>query len=200
MANTPRLAIPEIAVAQASKEVTANEAFRMLEVATFASIEDRDLTAPPTIVNGNAWIPKATATGDWTGMEDDIAFGLGGAWSFFTPIEGMLAWVKDENKFIMYDGSTWTDVMAFGVVKIGATPAATGAVRLTNNEEIKARNNAGTADISMMRVDAGDLVEIDPGNNGVKFGTHTVIGAETLSGFITITDNGGTSRKVAVVS
>jgi hypothetical protein len=34
----------------------------------------------------------------------------------------------------------------------------------------------------------------------VKFGTHTAIGAETVTGFITINDAGGTSRKLAVVS
>lgn len=34
----------------------------------------------------------------------------------------------------------------------------------------------------------------------VKFGTHTGIGAETVTGYITITDAGGTARKLAVVS
>lgn len=34
----------------------------------------------------------------------------------------------------------------------------------------------------------------------VKFGTHSAIGAETVTGYITITDSGGTSRKLAVVS
>lgn len=34
----------------------------------------------------------------------------------------------------------------------------------------------------------------------MKFGTHTGIGAETVTGYITIKDSGGTSRKIAVVS
>lgn len=33
-----------------------------------------------------------------------------------------------------------------------------------------------------------------------SFGTHTAIGAETVTGYITIKDEGGTSRKIAVVS
>lgn len=33
-----------------------------------------------------------------------------------------------------------------------------------------------------------------------RFGTHSAIGAETLSGYITITDDGGTSRKLGVIS
>lgn len=34
----------------------------------------------------------------------------------------------------------------------------------------------------------------------VKFGTHTGLAAETLSGYITIKDSGGTSRKIGVIS
>ena len=45
---------------------------------------------------------------------------------------------------------------------------------------------------------AGDLTLSPAGN--VKFGTHTGIGAETVTGYITITDSGGASRKLAVVS
>jgi len=34
----------------------------------------------------------------------------------------------------------------------------------------------------------------------LQFGTHSAIGAETVTGYITITDAGGTTRKIAVVS
>ena len=39
-----------------------------------------------------------------------------------------------------------------------------------------------------------------PKSSVVQFGTHTAIGAEALSGYITINDSGGTPRKLAVVS
>lgn len=35
---------------------------------------------------------------------------------------------------------------------------------------------------------------------GFRMGTHTALGAEVLSGYITITDAGGTSRKIGVIS
>lgn len=44
----------------------------------------------------------------------------------------------------------------------------------------------------------GDIYLNPLGN--VKFGTHNTITTETLSGYITIKDSGGTSRKIAVVS
>lgn len=37
-------------------------------------------------------------------------------------------------------------------------------------------------------------------DGGVRFGTHAVLGAETVTGFVTITDSGGVARKLAVVS
>lgn len=46
----------------------------------------------------------------------------------------------------------------------------------------------------------------DPGtgglfvSGGVQFGTHSALAAETVTGYITIKDSGGTSRKLAVVS
>lgn len=50
----------------------------------------------------------------------------------------------------------------------------------------------------------GDVV-LTPGtgataNGFVKFGTHSAIVAETVTGYITIKDSGGTERKIAVVS
>ena len=47
--------------------------------------------------------------------------------------------------------------------------------------------------------DSGNDFDIQPAGS-VSFGTHTAIGAETVTGYITIKDEGGTSRKIAVVS
>lgn len=45
-----------------------------------------------------------------------------------------------------------------------------------------------------------DLPLVPAGTGVVQFGTHAAIGAETVTGYITIKDSGGTSRKIAVVS
>lgn len=58
-------------------------------------------------------------------------------------------------------------------------------------------------------VNLGTMAYQDAGNvqvgnfsatGSVSFGTRTAIGAETLTGYITITDNSGTTRKLGVVS
>jgi hypothetical protein len=46
----------------------------------------------------------------------------------------------------------------------------------------------------------GNIALLPGGTGLVKFGTHAAIGAETVTGYITIKDSGGTDRKVAIVS
>lgn len=44
-------------------------------------------------------------------------------------------------------------------------------------------------------------VSLEPAGSGrVRFGGHSALGAETVTGFITIKDSGGTERKLAVIS
>lgn len=45
-----------------------------------------------------------------------------------------------------------------------------------------------------------DLALTPKGTGRVRFGSHTAIGTETVTGYITIRDSGGTERKLAVVS
>ena len=45
-----------------------------------------------------------------------------------------------------------------------------------------------------------DVVITPKGTGAVKFGTHSAIAAETVTGYITIKDAGGTTRKLAVIS
>jgi len=45
-----------------------------------------------------------------------------------------------------------------------------------------------------------DLTLTPRGAGNIRFGTHSAIAAETLTGYITIKDAGGTTRKIAVVS
>ena len=61
-----------------------------------------------------------------------------------------------------------------------------------------AGRNLQFANAASIITDAGDL-SLSPAGD-VKFGTHSAIGAETVSGYVMIKDAGGTTRKLAVVS
>lgn len=45
-----------------------------------------------------------------------------------------------------------------------------------------------------------DLALVPKGTGRVRYGTHSAIAAETITGYITVKDSGGTERKLAVVS
>ena len=102
MANTPHWAIPLLTEGQASGEVTHNDAIIRLAALTHLSIIDNDLTAPPgSPSNGDRYIVAGSPTGDWASQAGKIAFYYNG-WIFFTPVEGMIAWIVDENLLQCY--------------------------------------------------------------------------------------------------
>jgi hypothetical protein len=60
----------------------------------------------------------------------------------------------------------------------------------------------GTRDVGVARGSAG-YIKITDGTTGVgtlQFGVHSALGAETVTGYITVKDGAGTTRKLAVIS
>ncbi len=111
MSTTPRSALPLLAAAQAQKHVTHNEALLQLDALACARFLDRDLSAPPSSpADGDTYLVKATASGDWTGQDGNIAYALDGAWRFAPPFAGFMAYVADENIVVVYTGSSWVDL------------------------------------------------------------------------------------------
>lgn len=89
----------------------------------------------------------------------------------------------------------WTFANGTILGETGSGPSAialvTGTMRITG-ELLNTVIGATTAN-------TGKFTTLEA-TSTVKFGTRTAIGAETVTGYITITDSGGTSRKLAVVS
>ena len=110
--TTEIASISEIAASQSQKEVTHNTGLRQLEGRIFRVI-DRDVgTTPGAPTNGDTYIVDQLG-GAWsTATVDDIAHFFGGAWSFYTPFEGLRVWVNDENIIVVYDGAAWITVTA----------------------------------------------------------------------------------------
>jgi hypothetical protein len=129
--ETPNLGLPYIMAAQSQKHVTHNEAIRALDALVQLSVLDRDLTAPPgSPAEGARYIVAASPTGAWSGHAGKIAAYQDGAWAFYEPLEGFIAWVADENAAVVWDGSAWTALTtggagSFSTVGVNATADAT---------------------------------------------------------------------------
>ena len=119
--ETPNLALPYIVAAQAQKHVTHNEAIRALDAVVQIGALDRDLAAPPgSPANGDRYIVAPSASGAWLGKVGQIAAFQDGAWSFYAPREGWIAWVADEDQLYAWDGANW-------IVASGGSGSPTGS-------------------------------------------------------------------------
>jgi len=107
--NTGRLALPLLAVAQAQKEMTHNEALVRLDIATQAVVV---AVAPPTVPSspqiGQCWIVGAAPAGPWSGQAGAIAGWTGGGWRFVTPSDGMSAWSIADRGIARFLNGNWT--------------------------------------------------------------------------------------------
>jgi hypothetical protein len=117
MTDTPNLALPYILAAQAQKHVTHNEAIRAIDCLVQLGVDSRLLAAPPSSpAEGARYVVAAAATGDWTGESGKIAAFQDGAWAFYAPKEGWVAWVASEAVAIVYAGGAWSLLPANGLI------------------------------------------------------------------------------------
>lgn len=122
MPTTPRLALPLLAVAQAQKEVTHNEALTLLDALVHAAVEAGPLAGPPEdSAEGQCWIVGAGSTGAWAGQENAIAIRTGGGWRFVHPREGMRAARLADGALLRFDGGLWVPPATMAAPSGGST-------------------------------------------------------------------------------
>jgi hypothetical protein len=143
MDQTPNLALPYILAAQAQKHVTHNEAIRALDALTQLACVSRSLVSPPAApADGARYILPPAATGVWTGAANRIAAYQDGAWAYFTPRDGWIAWIADESAALVFTNGAWSSLSsAFSTLGINASADTTN--RLTVSAPATLLNNAG---------------------------------------------------------
>jgi Protein of unknown function (DUF2793) len=143
MDDTPNLKLPYIMAAQAQKHVTHNDAIRALDAIVQIGVADRDLTMPPASpAEGASYIVATGASGVWSGKDHKIAVWQDGAWAFYAPREGWIAWVADEDVLLAWDGTAWINaagVAAGAFTDLSDAPAsyssAAGLIAVVNSDE-----------------------------------------------------------------
>jgi hypothetical protein len=122
MPITPRFGLPLLAVAQAQKEVTHNEALTLLDALVHAAIEAGPLATPPASPTvGQCWIVDAAATGAWTGEGNAIAIWTAGGWRFTAPRAGVQVTRLSDGAQLRFDGGAWTAPATISAPAGGAT-------------------------------------------------------------------------------
>jgi len=120
--STARLALPLLAMAQAQKEVTHNEALTLLDLLVQPVVEAGPLAAPPPSPGaGQGWIVGAGATGDWSGREGALALWTAGGWRFVAPSAGMRTLRLSDESWLRFDGGDWIEPATVASPAGGAT-------------------------------------------------------------------------------
>lgn len=92
MPATDRLSLPLLAVAQAQKEMTHNEALTIVDAMLQPVVLAETAIVPTSPVPGQAWIVGSGAAGAWTGQIGSLATWTAGGWRFVAPFEGLVVW------------------------------------------------------------------------------------------------------------
>ncbi|MEP1522218.1 DUF2793 domain-containing protein [Ascidiaceihabitans sp.] len=102
------LGLPYIQPAQAQKHVTHNEALRVLDAVVQLNVLSATATTPPaTPDEGDRYLVAATASGDWTGHDTELAVWDNGAWLYIAAQTGWVAFVRDTAGQVYFDGQGW---------------------------------------------------------------------------------------------
>lgn len=117
MSDTANLKLPLIVGSQDGAITNHDTSMFILDALVNGRVIDRDLTAPPAAVLGDVYIPAASATGVWTGLDDLVVVYDGAGWKSYTPKEGWTFWVNDENVRITHDGTSWKTFLGEAVIQ-----------------------------------------------------------------------------------
>ncbi len=150
MPNSPLLALPYLASAQAQKHVTHNEALSLIDGLLHLSVISRSLAAPPgVIVDGDRYLIAASPTGEWLGQAGQVALRMEGAWRFLNPRKGWRLWVEAENLLLVFDGTSWsgsstpTQLQNLTLLGVNATADATNKLAVSSSSVLFNHVGAG---------------------------------------------------------
>ena len=103
-----KLSLPYLLPNQAQKHVTMNESLRALDALMQLAVTSiTETEVPDAPEDGARYIPANGSTGVWADAAGQLASYQDGAWRFYAPQVGWLAWVETESALYVFDGQVW---------------------------------------------------------------------------------------------
>ncbi len=73
------------------------------------AVASRTVTTPPSSpADGDRYIIPSGASGAWAGKTNQVAARVAGAWDYYVPQVGWLAYVADESVLSVYKSTGWS--------------------------------------------------------------------------------------------
>ena len=171
MSNSTNLALPYLAEGQAQKHVTLNETIRRLDAIVQLTVESSTTAAEPGAPgDGQRFILPADKSGAAWGAfaSQAIAYYRDGSWEQLAPKEGWLAWAKDDDQLLVFDGTAWTEVSSAG---------ATARQQLTAPRTYYVRTDGSNSNDGLTNTSGGAFLTIQKAIDAVSaldLGVHDV--------------------------
>jgi hypothetical protein len=111
MKTTQNLSLPLLVQGQLNKDTTVNEALLLLDAVLNSALESlTPFKNPPTNLPAGSLILVAQGADEgFECFEGQIAFYING-WHFIKPKEGLVLWVKDIKKCVVFDGKNFIEI------------------------------------------------------------------------------------------
>lgn len=163
MERTTTLNLPYILPSQAQKHVTHNEALRMLDALVQIRLAGHGHNTPPEApADGARYGVGTTPVGVFSGHAGKVAAFQDGAWVFFAPAAGWVAWDATAGKLIVFNGAAW--IPAFdpqGMPLLGVNTAADTINRLAVAAAATLFTHAGAGhQVKVNKATAGDTASL----------------------------------------
>ncbi len=107
METTARFGLPLLAVGQAAKEMTVNEALTAIELVVQPVVEAEIAAPPMSPAQGQGWLVAKGASGAFANRDGAVAIWTAGGWRFAAPFEGMSAWKRDDGAVARRRSASW---------------------------------------------------------------------------------------------
>lgn len=159
MPNSTNLALPYIDANQNQKYVTHNTALRILDALVQIQVQSATLTAPPgSPSDGQVWIVASGATGAWLGKDLQLAAWQDGAWAFYAPRAGYIAFNVATSTALVWTGSVWISILAalstlmLSALGIGTAADSGNPLSVTANNALFNALGTGSGGTGDMRI------------------------------------------------
>ena len=122
--ETPRLKLAQLVSLQELNTITWNEVLAELDALVDLYLLGQFVNTPPSSPqDGDTYLVGGTPTGAWTGYAYKIAACLDGAWRYYTPFNGLRAYVATTGAFIVYLSGNcvdWNSLISANEVSIAS--------------------------------------------------------------------------------
>jgi hypothetical protein len=195
MSQSTNLALPYLGASQSQKHVTVNEGLRFLDVLVQIAVKSAALSAPPGAPgDGQRWIIGPAPTGLWAGRATQIAAWQDGAWVFYAPKDGWLAWNEATLNSLVFSAGAWVSLIG----ALLAAGVADTAFMLTDDADPTKKATFELAGITTGTTRTFTLPNTTS-ELAILAGTQTFNGNKTFSGTLTASGTVTVSAAAATI-